>query len=129
MIMINNSSVIENDKDLEDFIEILKGEAYNEMSAQVSDCISDFLREVWERDQKLEKMIHKKISRSLYPVEYIDLTETGDWTRLDIRAISKNKAYREKKIDVRTFQGLCDTYFKGMKPLYERLTEINVDGE
>lgn len=129
MIMINNSSVIENDQDLENFIEILKGEAYNEVSVQVCDCISGFLREVWERDQKLEKMMHKKISRSLYPVEYIDLTETGDWTHLDIRAISKNKAYREKKIDIKTFQGLCNTYFKGMKPLYERLAEIDVDGD
>lgn len=124
MILINNDALIEDEQDLEDFIKILEGESYNELSKQVCQVISDFLFDVWERDDKLTKMIHKKISRSLYPVELIDLSETGDWTGIAIRAISKNKAYREKKIDIKTFNGLCDTYFKGMKPLYNRLIEI-----
>ena len=124
MILINNASLIEDEQDLEDFIKILEGESYNELSKQVCQAISGFLLDVWERDDKLTKMIHKKISRSLYPVELIDLSETGDWTGIEIKAISKNKAYREKKIDIKTFNGLCDTYFKGMNPLYNRLIEI-----
>ena len=93
MILINNDALIEDEQDLKDFIKILEGESYNELSKQVCQVISDFLLDVWERDDKLTKMVHKKISRSLYPVELIDLSETGDWTGIAIRAISKNKAY------------------------------------
>ena len=69
MILINNASLIEDEQDLEDFIKILEGESYNELSEQVCQAISVFLSDVWQRDDKLTKMIHKKISRSLYPVE------------------------------------------------------------
>ena len=124
MIMINNSIPLQSEEDINMFMEEVKEQTYDDTSVQVCDVIHTFLKDVWERDEKLTYMIQKKISRVFYPVEFVDLTEEGDWTKLNISMVPINKGYREKLSDVTTFNGLCDLFFKDLKPLYTRLSEI-----
>ena len=127
MILINNIVLIKNKKELNSFIDNLQEEVYDKVSKDVSNCIKEFLIEVHKRDEKLTNMVHKRISYALDPLIVIDLSESGNWSDLQIKAVPKNKAYKNKTVDAKNFNGLCDIYFKGLKSLYDRFSEIEVD--
>ena len=106
--------------DLNEFVEGLRGEAYDDESRGIIDTIIGFLYDVWERDEKLTIMIHKYISANLYPVVFVDIEETADLAQLEIRGISTNNNYEPKKADIVAFNRFCKQYFKTLKPLYDR---------
>lgn len=127
MILVNNTVWIHNTMDLNEFVELLNGQIYNDESQMITDCIVDFLYEVWERDQKLTHMLHKKVADHLFPVVAVDIEETADFTKLDISAVSTNKEYEPTKADDIAFNEFCERYFKTLKPLYNRFADLKLN--
>lgn len=127
MILVNNTLWIHNTMDLNEFVELLNGQIYNDESQMITDCIVDFLYEVWERDQKLTHMLHEKVADHLFPVVVVDIEETADLTKLDINAVSTNKEYKPTKADDIAFNEFCERYFKTLKPLYNRFVDLKLN--
>ena len=113
--------------DLNEFVELLNGQTYNNESQVITDCIIEFLYEVWERDQKLTHMLHKKVADHLFSVVAVDIEETADFTKLDISAVSTNKEYEPTKADDIAFNEFCERYFKTLKPLYNRFVDLKLN--
>ncbi len=111
--------------DLNEFISLVKEQTYNDESKKITDVIVDFLLDVWDRDEKLTTIVHKKISPNVFPVVIIDIDESADLKKTDINAISKDKDWKPKKSDEVAFNRFCEIHFKSLKPLYDRFVEIS----
>lgn len=126
MIFINEETLLTNTMDLNEFIDVLQGEIYNDDSEKAINCVIEFLLDVSERDQKLTEVVQKKISETLYPVVMIDISETGDMTKVDFQAISTDENFVAKKKDEVAFKEFCDKYFGSMRSLYDRLFYLDL---
>lgn len=127
MIFINEEIMITNKMELNEFISLLNGEAYNEDTEKIIKCIQDYLYEVWDRDEKLTLMIHKKISNDFYPIEVVNISETSDLSSTHINLFCKEKERSVSKKDEKAFYEFCEKYFKSLKPLFNRFCELDID--
>ena len=126
MICINNDIILEEKEDFDNFIETLKGEVYNEETRLITDCIISFLNDVWTQDQKLTEMIHRKISEDFFSVVNVEVEETAPLDKVQVGLFSKDKGAQVLTADKIAFEQFCNMYFGGVKPLYDRFTEINL---
>lgn len=127
MICINNDIILFNSMDLNEFIDILKEQPYNDETQKITDCIIDFLYEVWDRDGKLTELLHKKVDPDVFPVVMVYVDETADLTKVDIEAMCRRDDYKPTKADSLAFNQFCERYFKTLKPLYDRFSELKLD--
>lgn len=127
MIFVNEEIMLSNKMELNNFISLLEGETYNADTEKVVECIKDYLYEVWDRDEKLMIMIHKKISEELYPVVFVNISETSDLTKTDISLFCDQEDYSISKKDEKAFYEFCEKYFRSLKPLFDRFCELDLE--
>lgn len=125
MIYIKDKALISNYLELNEFVGLLQNEVYNDQSQIVVDCITDYLYDIWERDEKLTKMIEKYVSQELYSVVVVDISDTADLTRVEVNAFSQNENFKVTKEQELAFNDFCNRYFNGLKPLYNRFAELD----
>ena len=126
LICINNNVVLFDYMDINQFINLLNEQIYNDESEQVVKCLEEYIYDLWERDNKITEMIHKHIEPHIFPVFFINVDVTEDISKVDVQAMSQDKSYKEKKSDAVKFNQFCDKYLKSLKPLYDRLVELNL---
>lgn len=127
MILVNDDILLQTTTDLNTFVEILKEQVYDEESMAVTDCMIDFLYDVWDRSDKLTQMMHKRINEYLYPVALIEIKETANLSKFDVIAVSKKEGFKPSKADQLAFDDFTNRYFGNMKPLYDRFIELNLE--
>lgn len=126
MICINNDILLEEKEDFDNFIEMLNGEVYNEETRLITDCIISFLNDVWVQDQKLTEMIHRKISENFFSIVNVEVEETAPLDKVQVGLFSKDKDAQVLTADKIAFEQFCNMYFGGVKPLYDRFTELDL---
>lgn len=129
MILINDDCLILNRQDLSEFSDIIKGEAYDDVSKRMSEIIVEFLYDLWDRLEVFEKIIHKKISDKVIPIACVDMSETADFNEIDIQAVSEDSEFSVTEKQKIIFLNLKDKYFKSVKTLSERFAEAEREFE
>ena len=129
MILINDDCLILNRQDLSEFSDIIRGEAYDDVSKRMSEIIVEFLYDLWDRLEVFEKIIHKKISDKVIPIACVDMSETADFNEIDIQAVSEDSEFSVTEKQKIVFLNLKDKYFKSVKTLSERFTEAEREFE
>lgn len=126
MICINSDVLLQNSMDLNSYVDVLKKECTDQKSEKVMDCVIDFLFDLWDRVDKIKQMIQKYISGDLIPVACIEIEETSDLSKVEIKAYSPNSTIKVKKKDIYAFNEFCEKGMKGFTPLYERLFYLDI---
>lgn len=129
MILINDDCLILSRQDLSEFSDIIKGEAYDDVSKRMSEIIVEFLYDLWDRLEVFEKIIHKKISDKVIPIACVDMSETADFNEIDIQAVSEDSEFSVTEKQKIIFLNLKDKYFKSVKTLSERFAEAEREFE
>ena len=129
MILINDDCLILSRQDLSEFSDIIKGEAYDDVSKRMSEIIVEFLYDLWDRLEVFEKIIHKKISDKVNPIACVDMSETADFNEIDIQAVSEDSEFSVTEKQKIIFLNLKDKYFKSVKTLSERFAEAEREFE
>lgn len=125
MICIDDSMMITTEEELKEFLDIIRGQSYDEVSKKVTDTLIEYVEEVWDRTEKLHSMVSKKISPEIVPVCFVNIDQTRDLTKVKFGAVSQNQDFKLTLAAEKDFDGLCDHYFKTLKPLYNRLCDID----
>lgn len=129
MILINDDCLILTRQDLSEFSDIIKGEAYDDVSRKMSEIIVEFLYDLWDRLEVFEKIIYKKISDKVIPIACVDMSETADFNKIDIQAVSEDSEFSITEKQKIIFLNLADKYFKSVKTLSERFEEAEREFE
>lgn len=124
MILINNEILIKNERDLNDFFGFLSQECYNKQTEELKDVIMDFLLDVWDRVEKIDIMVKKKISEDISSVALVNIEETEDLRQTEIIAVSKTNDFKVGEKEKVIFNGIVEHYFTGIKSLYDRFVEL-----
>lgn len=128
MILINEEYLVQNSMDLNEFIELLKGEVYDDNSEKVIDCIIDYLLDVWDRVEKTEVMINRHISEDIVPIAIVEVTDVTDYKTIEVRAVSKNgEDIDPKEADIVAFDEFCSKYFESLVTLYDRFCALDIE--
>ena len=128
MILINEEYLVQNSMDLNEFIEMLKGEVYDDNSEKVIDCIIDYLLDVWDRVEKTQVMINRYISEDMVPVAIVEVTDVTNYKTIEVRAVSKNgEDMKPKEADIVAFDEFCSKYFESLVTLYDRFCALDIE--
>ena len=128
MILINKEYLVQNSMDLNEFIEMLKGEVYDDNSEKVIDCIIDYLLDVWDRVEKTKVMINRYISEDIVPVAIVEVNDVTNYKTIEVRAVSKNgEDIDPKEADIVAFDEFCSKYFESLVTLYDRFCALDIE--
>ena len=124
MILINDEVLIENETQLNAFIQLLDDECYNEETEKAKEIMTDFFLDIWDRIKKVEILVHKRISENIFPVAIVEIKDTADFNKIEVKALSKDNDFVPKEKDNVVFNGIVDRYFSGIKTLGKRFEEV-----
>ena len=127
MIIFNKEIVFENSEVLDTFCELFRGEAYDEVTRITADTFLTYLRQAYECDQRLTKMIHEKIDERLYPVVSIECHEFADINSIDFYLMCFDEDRKILKREELEFREYCEICFSHLGGLLSKL-QVSLDG-
>ena len=127
MIIINRENIIQNKSDLLTFCDFMDQEVYDENSQKVNDAVQSYLLDVLQRMELVNMSLHERISEDLDAFAIVNFELTADFTKTEVQVFSKNKEIKPKKRDKIVFDGIVERYFKGLKSLWDRFMELDLD--
>lgn len=125
MIALNKKIILENDEILEQFCELFRGEAYNEVTRITTETLIDYICKAYECDKKLTDMVHEKIGDDVYPIVVIECHEFADINSIDFHLFSPNRDILKR--EELEFHEFCDICFGHLGGLLSKL-QTNLDG-
>ena len=123
IICINNDAYIETKEDLNEFSNLLLGEAYDSQGESIAKCLSDYFYEVWNKSQILEFDIKKRLNPKLFVIVYLNFDITDNFSEIQVQIVSPEDLKLKKKDEV-IFERLFERHFKPIKPLRDRLIDL-----
>ena len=123
IICINNDAYIETKEDLNEFSNLLLGEAYDPQGELIAKCLSDYFYEVWNKSQILEFDIKKRLNPKLFVIVYLNFDITDNFSEIQVQLVSPEDLKLKKKDEV-IFERLFERHFKPIKPLRDRLIDL-----
>lgn len=127
MIIINGENYIETEKDLNTFLKFLNDEVFDDNSEKIANAISEYLIDVFERMKKINIAIQEKISEELKAYAIVNFELTANFMETEVQAFSPNKDFKIKERDKIAFDGIINLYFNGLKSLWDRFMELDIE--
>lgn len=123
MICINNEVYIESKNELQEFIDLLRGEGYDDQSNSVIACLEQYFTEVWQKSNALEKEIKKRLNPKLFIVAYMNFNITDNFSEIQVELAFKDDVEIGKKEQI-IFENLSKMYFGNIVLLRDRLSNL-----
>lgn len=127
MIIINGDNVIETEKDLNLFLGFIDDEVYDDDSAEVAKTISEYLIDVFDRMKRVNISLNEKISEDLVAYAIVDFEPTANFMETEVQVFSKDKNHKVKEKDKIIFDGIVNLQFNGLKSLWDRFMELDIE--
>lgn len=127
MIIINGDNVIETEKDLNLFLGFIDNEVYDDDSAEVAKTISEYLIDVFDRMKRVNISLNEKISEDLVAYAIVDFEPTANFMETEVQVFSKDKNHKVKEKDKIIFDGIVNLQFNGLKSLWDRFMELDIE--
>lgn len=123
MICINNEVYIESKNELQEFIDLLRGEGYDNQSNSIITCLEQYFTEVWRKSNALEREIKKRLNSKLFIVAYMNFNITDNFSEIQVELFSKDDVKIGKKEQI-IFENLSKMYFGNIVLLRDRLSNL-----
>ena len=127
MIIINQENVIETEKDLNLFLSFIDGEVFDDNSAKITKAISEYLIDVFDRVKRINISVHNQISEDLNAYAIVDFELTANFMETEVQLFSKNEDFKVKERDKIIFDGIVNLQFNGLKSLWDRFCELDIE--
>lgn len=127
MIIINQENVIETEKDLNLFLSFIDGEVFDDNSEKITKAISEYLIDVFDRVKKINISVHNQISEELNAYAIVDFELTTNFMETEVQLFSKNEDFKVKERDKIIFDGIVNLQFNGLKSLWDRFCELDIE--
>lgn len=115
-----------NKEDLKQIKYLLSQEAYNITTAKIYEAYNQYATECYERDEKLNLMVKKKLGDEYYIETHIlpEVKENGNFDSSISFSFKKNNNEPISKKDEIIIKGYAKLCFKDLFPLSHRMVQI-----
>lgn len=115
-----------NKEDLKQINYLLSQEAYNIITSKIYETYNQYTNECYERDEKLNLMVKKKLGDEYYIETHIlpEIKENGNFDSSISFAFKKNNNEPISKKDEIIIQGYVKLCFQDLFPLSHRMVQI-----
>ena len=127
MLVLNKEIFFVNEEILEEVIGYILGESYDENTRIGNKILTDHLREAFEADKRLTKMIQNRIGDDIVPIVLFEFCNWCDMNKFDFYLTSTDEDRKILKREELLFYEYCDICFGHIRGLMSKLNEALPD--